>query len=76
MKLISDQLRAVGQTLYGPAWQSPLAEALGVTDRTIRRWAKGEYEIPEGIAKELANVCRTRSIELERLAEKLSVVTL
>jgi DNA-binding transcriptional regulator YiaG len=32
-----------GQALYGPRWQSELARALGVSDRTVRRWsASGE----------------------------------
>ena len=35
----ADLLRAAGQVLYGERWQSPLARDLGVSDRTMRRWA-------------------------------------
>jgi hypothetical protein len=32
-------LEQVGPALYGPRWQVELARALGVSDRTVRRWA-------------------------------------
>ena len=35
-------LAAAGPALYGERWQSEIGRALGVTDRTVRRWAAGE----------------------------------
>lgn len=36
-----DRLARVGVALFGSRWQSDMAQALGVTDRTVRRWAAG-----------------------------------
>lgn len=41
-----DELRAAGERLYGPEWQTALARRLRTTDRTVRRWAAGAAEIP------------------------------
>lgn len=37
-------LNEVGPLLYGPLWQTPLAQALGVQVRTVQRWAAGEFK--------------------------------
>lgn len=71
MKLSHETLREAGEALYGPQWQTPLALALGVADRTVRRWAADEFTIPAGIWPELAKLCRSRGRALERLAVKL-----
>lgn len=39
-------LRAIGNRLFGPRWQTQLARAIGVTPRTVRRWTKGDQRIP------------------------------
>jgi hypothetical protein len=57
--------RLVGQTLYGPSWRAVLADALGVSERTIRRWSNGEFPIPEHVAGELAALCEGRAGEIE-----------
>lgn len=71
MKHDNSTLRLVGEALYGPSWQTPLSDALGVADRTIRRWVAGDFEIPAGIWDELANLCDTRGTKLQALADKL-----
>lgn len=40
-----DELRAIGAALYGAEWQSPLARALGVNPRTIRKLVSGEMRV-------------------------------
>lgn len=40
-------LRSAGLALYGNNWQSPLARALGVSDRTMRRWIAGNNDMPK-----------------------------
>ncbi len=65
-----DTLRDVGLALFGPAWQTALADALGVSDRTIRYWVGGK-DIPEGVWGDLAAVCRKRGKALEAWAAKL-----
>lgn len=59
-----DLLRDAGEALYGPRWQSALARDLGVTDRTVRRWAAGHYGLPKGLAGEIAAILKPRADEL------------
>lgn len=73
MKRDADALRAVGEALYGPMWQTPLAEALEVSDRTVRRWAAslGESPVPDGVWADIAKLCAKRGKALVKLAETL-----
>jgi hypothetical protein len=48
--MTSTELRAIGLARFGPRWQSPLARAIGVDPRHIRRLAAGQLSISEGIA--------------------------
>ena len=41
------KLSRIGDALYGPRWQSDLARALGVSDRTMRRWAAVDEMPPQ-----------------------------
>ncbi len=53
------ELRTIGEQLYGPRWQTKLARALPVNDRTVRRWLSGERKIRPLVAeriKALANI--------------------
>ncbi|MBS4052213.1 MAG: hypothetical protein KGZ69_13545 [Methylomonas sp.] len=36
-----DELQRLGRALFGNQWQTPLARALGRSDRTVRRWRSG-----------------------------------
>jgi len=38
-KISPTALELAGRNIFGRQWQSPLAMELGVTDRTMRRWA-------------------------------------
>ncbi len=60
-----ETLRAIGLALYGNCFQSQLAEALGVSDRTMRRWLCGDSSLPEGIWSDLADLCSGRASEME-----------
>ncbi len=48
-----EAFRSAGLTIWGSSWQFAMADALGVSTRTINRWAKGEREIPPGILEEI-----------------------
>lgn len=67
-------LREVGESLYGRLWQSDLARALGVNDRTMRRWASGESSMPPGLAGNLVKACRVRTGEIAAMIDKLRSV--
>jgi len=40
-----DELRAIGERLYGEDWQEPLAKVLPCSERAIRHWLKGTRKI-------------------------------
>lgn len=71
MKRDRDTLREVGEALYGPLWQSVLSRELKIADRTMRRWAGGQFPVPEGVWAQIATLCSTRGDALRRWAERL-----
>jgi hypothetical protein len=46
-----DELREIGEKLYGSFWQTKLADAMPVNVRTVRRWLSGKSAIREVIAR-------------------------
>lgn len=60
-------LPRVGQALWGTRWQSDMASALGVEDRTVRRWAAGSH-IKPGVWGDLTRIMQERTAVLDRLA--------
>jgi hypothetical protein len=60
MRFTSFTFRKAGVALYGEQWRSELARALGVTDRTVRRWAHDEYSIPDDARERIVGLCRER----------------
>lgn len=71
MKRNPATLAAIGQALYGPVWQKALSDALDVSDRTMRRWLKGEFIIPDGVWDELTAICQTRGAAIFHWASSL-----
>ena len=68
-----DILHRAGEALYGARWQSELSRALGVSDRTVRRWMSGDA-IPIGVAHDLLAVCDARAAELATVIVELRAV--
>lgn len=60
-----------GEALYGPRWQTDLARDLGVSDRTVRRWAAGTQEMPQGAYTDLLRLTQERAGLLDSLAGRL-----
>lgn len=60
-----------GEALYGPRWQSDLARDLGVSDRTMRRWAAGTTDVPPGLWVDLLRLTQERAEALDSLARRL-----
>lgn len=66
------QLEAVGHALFGPRWITPhLAEALNVSERTVRRWLDGAVEIPSGVSVELWDKMAERVTALTSLMDQM-----
>lgn len=64
-------LHQVGLALYGPRWQCELARTLGVSDRTMRRWAAGTHRVPLGARSEMREAIRARHATLAALEMRL-----
>ena len=60
-----------GEALYGPQWQSALARDLDVSARTVRRWAAGSHQPPDGIYAELLRLVSHRAQTLGAVSERL-----
>jgi hypothetical protein len=71
MRLTSFTLRKAGFALYGEQWRSELARALGVTDRTVRRWSHDEYSIPNDARERIMELCRERVEILKAVMRRL-----
>lgn len=59
-----------GEALYGPQWQSALSRDLGVSDRTMRRWAAGA-DVPAGLYTDLLRLTQERAAVLDSLGDRL-----
>lgn len=58
---------AVGEALYGSRWHSSMAEALSVDRRTIRRWANGEWAVPNGAVEDIHRLLTERAAAIRKL---------
>ena len=68
---MSRLLHDCGAALYGSLWQCALARDLGVSDRTMRRWATGAYDLPVGVYVDLLRLTQERAARLDALAPRL-----
>lgn len=68
---MSRVLVEAGEALYGGQWQSALARDLGVSDRTVRRWAAGVYPMPAGVYVDLLRLTQERAATLDAMAAQL-----
>ena len=71
----SKLLQECGEALYGPRWQTDLASDLGVSDRTMRRWAAGVDDPPPGVYLDLLRLTQERALALDALADRLKVMS-
>lgn len=67
---MSRLLQECGHALYGQQWQSALARDLGVSDRTMRRWAARVH--PARVDAELRRLMLERLAVLEELVARLA----
>ena len=58
-------------TLFGRGGQTDVAEALGVEDRTLRRWLAGERRLPEDLAARLETIASERITEISAFRAQL-----
>lgn len=63
-----------GEALYGPRWQRALARSLGVSDRTVRRWAAGTHPVPAGVQGDVQMLVGKRIALLLKLLDTKAIV--
>jgi hypothetical protein len=61
--------------LYGGGWQTALARDLSVNLRTVKRWALGEYNVPQVVMQEVYILVAAKQLKellpvLEGIAKK------
>ena len=66
-----ETLRACGEVLYGPRWQQPLARALKVDDRTVRRWVAGQTSMPDDLPSRLLGVLAAKRSAIKEMQETI-----
>jgi hypothetical protein len=57
----------IGQTIWGPSWQAPMADALKQQRRTIEDWSNGRVAVPLEAWKELREAARQQYLKLADL---------
>lgn len=57
-----NDLHAIGQYLFGGGWQTALADAIGVSDRNMRRWASGHLPVPPGAWQDIINLAAEKQV--------------
>lgn len=67
-----DALIRAGRAMFGDNWQTPIARELGVSDRSVRYWTKGEHAIPAGVVGDLVKILRARGRKMDALADELA----
>lgn len=66
--IITNDLKQVGQALYGPRWQSDLCRALGYSDPArMRQWLRGARPLPDGIRGKLVELLDERVGKIEKV---------
>jgi hypothetical protein len=68
-----DLITETGRALYGARWYSEMAGELGVSQRTVRRWAAGEFEAPPGVYRDLREIALKRAAHLKAIAASISL---
>lgn len=66
-----ERLTAIGTALFGPTgWQRPLADALKVDDRLMRRWVSEERPVPSNHWTEIIALLRARGRAMVTMGER------
>jgi hypothetical protein len=63
--MTKEQLTASGIAAFGPRWQTDIADALGVSDRTVRNWVSGKYQIPSTVSADIVLMLKRRRNEID-----------
>lgn len=56
---------AAGKAAFGERWQTDMARALGVSDRAVRNWVAGKYQLPATLSADVKIILEQRRTEIE-----------
>ena len=68
--LTKEDLVKYGTALFGAQFQTDLAKALDVNDRTMRRWLSGESPVPEKVGNDLGVLVKVKFELLNELTQE------
>ena len=68
---MSRLLVEAGEALYGSRWQSDMSRALGVSDRTVRRWVADSSAVPAGVYLDLLRITQEHAGALDALEQRI-----
>ena len=57
----SEQLKTLCSAVFGEHWQTDLSRRLGVSPRTLRRWANEGWPIPKGAREDILQIAKTQA---------------
>jgi hypothetical protein len=72
--MTADDLQRIGEGLYGPNWQGPMATALEVNITTMRRWARGGQLIPSRVATDIVRLIALRRDQISALLAEMAAM--
>ena len=67
-------IRRAGEALYGSAWQSKLARALGMTSRAIRNWMERKNAPRPDVLPKILLILRDRQDQASLLIEEIDAI--
>ena len=68
MNNTSSFLAECGESLFGTKWRVDLAQALDVSERTVRRWVAGSSPVPDDVWTEIGALLSDRAKRLRDLS--------
>lgn len=66
-----DKFIAAGKAAFGERWQTDMAVALDVSDRAVRAWVAGKYQLPNTISADVKIILERR---MEEIKEAIDMV--
>jgi hypothetical protein len=65
-------LRQIGEVLFGASWHAELSNQISVSDRSMRRWASGEDEIPSGVWRDIHYYAQSQWLTIKYFDEEIA----
>jgi hypothetical protein len=70
------RLSSAGRAIHGDDWQSPMARALAISDRHLRRWVSGEQPVPAWVDASLERILHKSAAAMTLKAESLNQLSI